>query len=135
VSTTQPTLVFVPCFSGAPWSAEQLAPYGKNAATIMREGIPDAREVVLPRTGHMFRFSHAGLVDRRTSTGDRRHVELSPTPDGDRVATTIAGIEDTLYRMIDAAGGHDTDAILGFLHDFVDTLPAGQALARRLTPE
>jgi pimeloyl-ACP methyl ester carboxylesterase len=31
---------------------------GEDAATIMRAGIPDAREVVLPRTGHMFRFSH-----------------------------------------------------------------------------
>ncbi|MEU6187526.1 alpha/beta hydrolase [Nocardia sp. NPDC047038] len=31
---------------------------GPEAATILREGIPDAREVVLDRTGHMFRFSH-----------------------------------------------------------------------------
>lgn len=31
---------------------------GEDAARIMREGIPDAREVILPRTGHMFRFSH-----------------------------------------------------------------------------
>ncbi|HEY2831148.1 MAG TPA: alpha/beta hydrolase [Sporichthyaceae bacterium] len=31
---------------------------GENASTIMLAGIPDAREVVLPRTGHMFRFTH-----------------------------------------------------------------------------
>ena len=31
---------------------------GENAAKVMLAGIPDAREVVLPRTGHMFRFSH-----------------------------------------------------------------------------
>lgn len=31
---------------------------GEDAARIMREGIPGAREVILPRTGHMFRFSH-----------------------------------------------------------------------------
>ncbi|MFE4520271.1 alpha/beta fold hydrolase [Kitasatospora sp. NPDC056783] len=31
---------------------------GENASKIMLAGIPDAREVVLPRTGHMFRFSH-----------------------------------------------------------------------------
>ncbi|MFJ9774339.1 alpha/beta fold hydrolase [Kitasatospora sp. NPDC101157] len=31
---------------------------GENASAIMLAGIPDAREVVLPRTGHMFRFSH-----------------------------------------------------------------------------
>ncbi|MFJ9367672.1 alpha/beta fold hydrolase [Nocardia sp. NPDC101769] len=39
---------------------------GEDAATIIREGIPDSREMVLPRTGHMFRFSHpatyAGVV-------------------------------------------------------------------------
>ncbi|MBF6075767.1 alpha/beta fold hydrolase [Nocardia beijingensis] len=31
---------------------------GPDAATVLREGIPDAREVVLDRTGHMFRFTH-----------------------------------------------------------------------------
>lgn len=31
---------------------------GAQAATVLREGIPDATEVVLPRTGHMFRFTH-----------------------------------------------------------------------------
>jgi pimeloyl-ACP methyl ester carboxylesterase len=31
---------------------------GEDASKVMLAGIPDAREVVLPRTGHMFRFSH-----------------------------------------------------------------------------
>ncbi|MFD0407915.1 alpha/beta fold hydrolase [Kitasatospora sp. NPDC127116] len=31
---------------------------GENASKVMLAGIPDAREVVLARTGHMFRFSH-----------------------------------------------------------------------------
>jgi pimeloyl-ACP methyl ester carboxylesterase len=31
---------------------------GDDAATTMLAGIPDAREVVLPATGHMFRFTH-----------------------------------------------------------------------------
>jgi pimeloyl-ACP methyl ester carboxylesterase len=31
---------------------------GEHAAAEMLAGIPDAREVVLPRTGHMFRFTH-----------------------------------------------------------------------------
>ncbi|RJQ82382.1 alpha/beta fold hydrolase [Pseudonocardiaceae bacterium YIM PH 21723] len=31
---------------------------GTEAAAIMVNGLPDAREVVLDRTGHMFRFSH-----------------------------------------------------------------------------
>jgi pimeloyl-ACP methyl ester carboxylesterase len=31
---------------------------GEDAATVLREGIPDAQEIVLDGTGHMFRFSH-----------------------------------------------------------------------------
>jgi pimeloyl-ACP methyl ester carboxylesterase len=31
---------------------------GQDAAKVLRDGIPGAREVVLDRTGHMFRFSH-----------------------------------------------------------------------------
>jgi len=46
---------------------------GENAAKEMLAGIPDAREVVLPRTGHMFRFTHpdqygaviTGFIDER----------------------------------------------------------------------
>ncbi|MGW3230140.1 alpha/beta fold hydrolase [Kitasatospora sp. NPDC001095] len=45
MSTTEkiPTLVFVPCFSGAPWSAEQLAPYGDAPKRTLRlpEGVDD----------------------------------------------------------------------------------------------
>jgi len=55
-SEKTPTLAFIPCFSGAQWSAGQLAPCG-DAPTAMLPGIPDAREVTLPRTGHMVRFS------------------------------------------------------------------------------
>lgn len=31
---------------------------GEDAATVLREGIADSTETVLPRTGHMFRFTH-----------------------------------------------------------------------------
>ncbi|MFJ1791132.1 alpha/beta fold hydrolase [Kitasatospora griseola] len=31
---------------------------GEDASKLMLAGIPDARGVVLPRTGHRFRFSH-----------------------------------------------------------------------------
>lgn len=34
---------------------------GDDAAKEMLAGIPDAREVVLPKTGHMFRFTHPDL--------------------------------------------------------------------------
>ncbi|PYC87656.1 alpha/beta hydrolase [Streptomyces tateyamensis] len=42
-SENTPTLVFVPCFSGAPWSAEQLAPYGEAPRRTLRlpEGVND----------------------------------------------------------------------------------------------
>lgn len=44
-----PTLVLTP-------SHDELI--GADAASTMVDGIPDAREVVLDRTGHMFRFTH-----------------------------------------------------------------------------
>lgn len=34
---------------------------GKSASKLLRDGIKDAREIVLPHTGHMFRFSHPDL--------------------------------------------------------------------------
>jgi pimeloyl-ACP methyl ester carboxylesterase len=37
---------------------------GEKAAQELREGMPDAREVILPETGHMFRFTHPGLYGR-----------------------------------------------------------------------
>jgi len=44
-----PTLILTPSQEGV---------VSEEAAKIMREGIPNAREIVLDRTGHMFRFSH-----------------------------------------------------------------------------
>jgi pimeloyl-ACP methyl ester carboxylesterase len=37
---------------------------GEEAAHILRDGIPSAREVILPETGHMFRFTHPGLYGK-----------------------------------------------------------------------
>jgi len=31
---------------------------GPRAAQVLLAGLPDATEVVLPKTGHLFRFSH-----------------------------------------------------------------------------
>jgi pimeloyl-ACP methyl ester carboxylesterase len=53
---------------------------GKQAAGIMSGAIRDSREVVLPRTGHMFRFSHPGLYSQAVST----FLELSMPAPGDR---------------------------------------------------
>ncbi|MFD8749430.1 MarR family winged helix-turn-helix transcriptional regulator [Kitasatospora sp. NPDC059577] len=75
----------------------------------------------------------AGLVERRTDAADRRYLRLSLTPEGERLATAVAGIEEFLYSSMDAAAeGLDTDAMLDFLHRFIDTLPSGEALNKRL---
>ena len=37
---------------------------GENAARELREGLPQAKEVVLDRTGHMFRFTHPDLYGK-----------------------------------------------------------------------
>lgn len=49
---------------------------GEEAAQILRDGIPNAREVILPATGHMFRFTHPGLYGR-TITDFIREAELA----------------------------------------------------------
>ncbi|WP_328394391.1 alpha/beta fold hydrolase [Nocardia sp. NBC_00416] len=41
---------------------------GEHAAAIMPDGIPGPREVVLPRTGHMFRFSHPATYSDAVQT-------------------------------------------------------------------
>ncbi|PYC87674.1 MarR family transcriptional regulator [Streptomyces tateyamensis] len=75
----------------------------------------------------------AGLVERRTDDADRRYLQLSLTPEGERVATAVAEIEEFLYTSMEAASeGLDTDAMLEFLHNFIDPLPSGKALNKRL---
>ena len=78
------------------------------------------------------RLTSAGLVDRQVSAHDRRHIELTLTDEGLRLAGHIIAIEDELYRSLDAAGeGYDLGQIIGFLRGFVADLPAGEAVARR----
>lgn len=75
----------------------------------------------------------AGLVDRRTDAADRRYLQLNLTPEGERLATAVAGIEELLYTSMDAAcEGLEVDAMLALLHNFIDTLPSGKALNKRL---
>jgi DNA-binding MarR family transcriptional regulator len=82
------------------------------------------------------RLTAAGLVDRRVPAHDRRHIELTLTEEGMRLAHRITEIENDLYRAIEAAaGGHDLHQITGFLRAFVDGLPSGEALARRIGTE
>jgi pimeloyl-ACP methyl ester carboxylesterase len=62
---------------------------GEEAATILRCGIPDSVEHVLPRTGHMFRFTHPGLYSRHIeefltarSLGTSLHAATREQPRG-----------------------------------------------------
>jgi MarR family transcriptional regulator, organic hydroperoxide resistance regulator len=78
------------------------------------------------------RLVAVGLVTRRPAEHDRRHIELSLTPDGVGVGRRIAEIEEEFYRSVDAmAQRNELDQINTFLRIFVGDLPAGQALARR----
>jgi DNA-binding MarR family transcriptional regulator len=75
----------------------------------------------------------AGLVERRTDAEDRRYVQLRLTPEGERLATAVAEIEEDMYAFIDTvSNGLETDTVLEFLHNLIDTLPAGEALNKRL---
>jgi pimeloyl-ACP methyl ester carboxylesterase len=56
---------------------------GPNAAQVMLNGIPDAAEVVLDRTGHMFRFTHPHTYATAVASFIASRVET-------RVATNIA---------------------------------------------
>lgn len=53
-----PTLILTP---------EEDRLIGKEAAGILLKGIKGAQEVVMPRTGHMFRFSHPGAYSLEVS--------------------------------------------------------------------
>jgi MarR family transcriptional regulator, organic hydroperoxide resistance regulator len=73
-----------------------------------------------------------GLVDRRPGVTDGRAVELTLTPEGERLAGEVAAIEEAMYATIDALAGSDIGVSLEFLRAFVDGSPSGQALARRI---
>jgi DNA-binding MarR family transcriptional regulator len=78
------------------------------------------------------RLVAAGLVTRQVDDADRRHIRLSLTPEGARVAGQVAAIENDLHAAIDAASaGHDMDEAVGLLWALVGDLPAGRALSRR----
>jgi DNA-binding MarR family transcriptional regulator len=78
------------------------------------------------------RLVTAGLVQRQPHHDDRRHVTLSLTEPGRRLAEDIMAVEDKLYRMIDDV----TDEMplpetLTLLRKLAGVFPAGQALSRR----
>jgi len=73
-----------------------------------------------------------GLIHRRPGTTDGREVELTLTPEGERLSVEVAAIEDAMYAEIDAISNEDIPVTLDFLRDFVNGSPSGQALARRI---
>jgi MarR family transcriptional regulator, organic hydroperoxide resistance regulator len=73
-----------------------------------------------------------GLVVRRPGATDGRAIELTLTPDGERLAREVATIEEAMYATIDALAGPDIGVSLEFLRAFVEGSPSGQALARRI---
>ena len=72
------------------------------------------------------------LVNRRPGTADGREVELTLTPEGERMAVEVAVIEEAMYMANDAMTGDDVDATLDFLRTFIERSPSGDALARRI---
>ncbi|MFJ1791133.1 MarR family winged helix-turn-helix transcriptional regulator [Kitasatospora griseola] len=102
-----------------------LSPSGLGQLLVCESGTNPSRLVD--------RVVAAGLVERRTDPDDRRYLHLSLTPEGKRLATEVADIEEHLYASMDAAcEGLDTEAMLAFLHSFIGPLPSGEALNRRL---
>lgn len=73
-----------------------------------------------------------GLLKRTRSATDGREVLLQLTSTGRRAAAQAAAIEGELYAAMEVlATGHDVDATIALLRDFVGDLPSGQAVARR----
>ena len=72
-----------------------------------------------------------GLVERRSVETDGRAVELTLTPEGDRLAREVAKIEQAMYATIDSMVGPDVQVTLDFLRAFIDGSPSGQALEHR----
>jgi DNA-binding MarR family transcriptional regulator len=78
------------------------------------------------------RLVTAGLVRREPDPADRRHVTLSLTARGTRVAKKITAAEERLYEAIDAyTNGQPLPQALRLLRALAGAFPAGQALARR----
>jgi len=73
-----------------------------------------------------------GLVQRRPGSTDGREVELTLTPEGERLSREVAAIEDAMYAAIDAISDQDIYPTRDFLRTFVNGSPSGQALARRI---
>jgi DNA-binding MarR family transcriptional regulator len=73
-----------------------------------------------------------GLVLRRASSTDGRGVELTLTPEGERMAREVSVIEEAMYAGLDAISDAGALQARAFLRTYVSGSPAGEALARRI---
>jgi DNA-binding MarR family transcriptional regulator len=82
------------------------------------------------------RLVRAGLVNREPDPSDRRHVALTLTPAGARLAREVAAVEERLHHTIETlVAGQPVEQTITLLRAFADAFPAGQALARRRNRE
>lgn len=78
------------------------------------------------------RLVSAGLVRRQTSAQDRRHVQLSLTAEGSKLAKQVAAVEDQLEQTLEnLLAGKSAKPAIALLRSLADHFPAGQALKRR----
>jgi MarR family transcriptional regulator, organic hydroperoxide resistance regulator len=78
------------------------------------------------------RLVKAGLVNREPDVADRRHVVLTLTTAGTRLARRVAAVEERLHLTIETlVAGQPVEQTLTLLRAFAGGFPAGQALARR----
>lgn len=78
------------------------------------------------------RLVSSGLVQRDTDPEDRRHVLLSLTTQGRKLAKRVAVVEDRLHETLDGLiAGRPTAPTLALLRALAANFPAGQALDRR----
>ncbi len=74
----------------------------------------------------------AGLIERVTSTVNRRKVTLTLTEKGQERAERVREVEQKMYRMIsELLGEFSFPEIQEILWRFIEGRPAGDALARR----
>jgi MarR family transcriptional regulator, organic hydroperoxide resistance regulator len=74
----------------------------------------------------------AGLIERVTSTTNRRMVRLTLTKKGQERAERVREVEQMMYRTItELLGGVSFPEIQALLWRFIEGRPAGGALARR----
>ncbi|HVV13306.1 MarR family winged helix-turn-helix transcriptional regulator [Amycolatopsis sp.] len=78
------------------------------------------------------RLVGAGLVLRETDPADRRHVLLSLTPEGRKLAKRVRGVEASLHQALtERIGGRPIAPTVRLLRALAADSPSGQALARR----